>query len=177
MGIKEICREIGIKPNFLLASDRDIFAKKVYVKNFNPKLFLCSDFKFLIDYDADKNLLMSSNLNGLKSKIDLFLAGPPCEGNSNLNNKTRGNDPRNNLFFDILNFFNIDFISNSKPGFMTFMIISVVSFETLGTINLLNIFLKTRNDWNLEKEFTIKFDLKFQFNLIVLILFITSHSL
>ena len=98
MGIKEICREIGIKPNFLLASDRDIFAKKVYVKNFNPKLFLCSDFKFLIDYDADKNLLMSSNLNGLKSKIDLFLAGPPCEGNSNLNNKTRGNDPRNNLF-------------------------------------------------------------------------------
>lgn len=103
MGIKEICREIGIKSNFLLASDRNIFAKKVYVKNFNPKLFLCSDFKFLIDYDADKNLLMSNDLNGLKSKIDLFLAGPPCEGNSNLNNITRRNDPRNNLFFDILN--------------------------------------------------------------------------
>ena len=32
---------------------------------------------------------MSSNLKEQKSKIDLFLAGPPCEGNSNLNNKTR----------------------------------------------------------------------------------------
>lgn len=103
MGIKEICREIGIKPNFLLASDRDKYAKKTYVKNFNPKSFLCSDFKFLIDYDTNKNLLLSSNLNELKNKIDLFLAGPPCEGNSNLNNKTRRNDPRNNLFFDILN--------------------------------------------------------------------------
>ena len=80
----------------------EIYLLKSLCKNSNPKLFLCSDFKFLIDYDADKNLLMSSNLSAQKSKIDLFLAGPPCEGNSKLNNKTRGNDLRNNLF-DILN--------------------------------------------------------------------------
>lgn len=31
-------------------------------------------------------------------KIDLFLAGPPCQGHSNLNNKTRREDPRNLLY-------------------------------------------------------------------------------
>ena len=30
--------------------------------------------------------------------IDLFLAGPPCQGHSNLNNKTRREDPRNLLY-------------------------------------------------------------------------------
>ena len=30
--------------------------------------------------------------------IDLFLAGPPCQGHSNLYNKTRREDPRNQLY-------------------------------------------------------------------------------
>jgi DNA (cytosine-5)-methyltransferase 1 len=30
--------------------------------------------------------------------IDLFIAGPPCEGHSNLNNHTRREDPRNHLY-------------------------------------------------------------------------------
>jgi len=30
--------------------------------------------------------------------IDLLLAGPPCQGHSNLNNHTRRNDPRNDLY-------------------------------------------------------------------------------
>lgn len=31
-------------------------------------------------------------------KIDLFMAGPPCQGHSNLNNRTRREDPRNLLY-------------------------------------------------------------------------------
>lgn len=31
-------------------------------------------------------------------RVDLFLAGPPCQGHSNLNNKTRRDDPRNILY-------------------------------------------------------------------------------
>jgi DNA (cytosine-5)-methyltransferase 1 len=30
--------------------------------------------------------------------VDLFIAGPPCEGHSNLNNHTRREDPRNHLY-------------------------------------------------------------------------------
>lgn len=30
--------------------------------------------------------------------VDLLIAGPPCQGHSNLNNHTRRNDPRNDLF-------------------------------------------------------------------------------
>ena len=37
-------------------------------------------------------------LAGEVGNIDLFLAGPPCQGHSNLNNKTRREDPRNLLY-------------------------------------------------------------------------------
>ncbi|MFN7883456.1 MAG: DNA cytosine methyltransferase [bacterium] len=37
-------------------------------------------------------------LAGEIGDIDLFLAGPPCQGHSNLNNKTRREDPRNLLY-------------------------------------------------------------------------------
>ncbi len=31
-------------------------------------------------------------------EVDLLIAGPPCQGHSNLNNHTRRRDPRNDLF-------------------------------------------------------------------------------
>lgn len=37
-------------------------------------------------------------LGSLSGSVDLLVAGPPCEGNSNLNNRTRRSDRRNNLY-------------------------------------------------------------------------------
>jgi DNA (cytosine-5)-methyltransferase 1 len=42
--------------------------------------------------------ILDPALAGEIDKIDLFLAGPPCQGHSNLNNKTRREDPRNLLY-------------------------------------------------------------------------------
>jgi DNA (cytosine-5)-methyltransferase 1 len=42
--------------------------------------------------------ITESKLARLKGKVDLFLAGPPCQGHSNLNNHTRRGDPRNLLY-------------------------------------------------------------------------------
>ena len=35
------------------------------------------------------------------SETKLLLAGPPCQGHSNLNNKTRRDDPRNELYLTV----------------------------------------------------------------------------
>lgn len=37
-------------------------------------------------------------LQGLEGRVDLLLAGPPCQGHSSLNNSTRGDDARNVLY-------------------------------------------------------------------------------
>lgn len=37
-------------------------------------------------------------LQALKGRVDLLLAGPPCQGHSSLNNSTRGDDARNVLY-------------------------------------------------------------------------------
>jgi DNA (cytosine-5)-methyltransferase 1 len=42
--------------------------------------------------------LLEPKLRRLVGKIDLLVAGPPCQGHSNLNNHTRRDDPRNQLY-------------------------------------------------------------------------------
>jgi DNA (cytosine-5)-methyltransferase 1 len=42
--------------------------------------------------------ILDEDLAAEVGKIDIFLAGPPCQGHSNLNNKTRREDPRNLLY-------------------------------------------------------------------------------
>src|SRR5260370_51644 len=37
-------------------------------------------------------------------RVDFVIAGPPCQGHSNLNNATRRNDPRNSLYFRVARF-------------------------------------------------------------------------
>ena len=41
--------------------------------------------------------LVDDALRGVKG-VDLLIAGPPCQGHSNLNNFSRRDDPRNDLF-------------------------------------------------------------------------------
>lgn len=42
--------------------------------------------------------LRNSILRDLVGRIDLLVAGPPCQGHSSLNNSTRGDDSRNELY-------------------------------------------------------------------------------
>ena len=35
-------------------------------------------------------------------KVDFIMAGPPCQGHSDLNNSTRRNDPRNELYLKVV---------------------------------------------------------------------------
>ena len=56
-----------------------------------------------IDFENEKipaleDVHLENEINEYIGNIDIFAAGPPCEGNSNLNNKTRRTDPRNNHY-------------------------------------------------------------------------------
>lgn len=76
----------GQRPVIKLAVDNWLLATKVYQENLGAfsERILCADVR-----DA-----MNEDIRGL----DLLLAGPPCQGHSDLNNSTRRLDPRNELY-------------------------------------------------------------------------------
>lgn len=90
------------------AIDVDDDGLAIHKANFGTKHILHSNASSLVDwhvsgegensrfaYDPE---ILDPALTGEVGSIDLFLAGPPCQGHSNLNNKTRRDDPRNLLY-------------------------------------------------------------------------------
>lgn len=90
IGAQEAARLNKLKCEIALAVDYSEKAVRVY-GNALPQArdrVICADVDALpIDQDFQK-----------KIDIDLFLAGPPCQGHSDLNNHTRRSDPRNRLY-------------------------------------------------------------------------------
>lgn len=112
LGVFEAAKSLGMKPRSLFAADIDNDALDVYKMNFSPMFAKNISISELVDFGL-KNLdeeeiysyepeILDKDLHNLISKVDVFVAGPPCQGHSNLNNKTRRNDPRNNLYLDAI---------------------------------------------------------------------------
>jgi DNA (cytosine-5)-methyltransferase 1 len=86
--------------------DRDALA--VFDRNFQPVSAISTSISSMVDYHvygrgysaewAYAPEILDRNLKPLVGRVDLVLAGPPCQGHSNLNNRTRRNDPRNQLY-------------------------------------------------------------------------------
>ncbi|MFC0135745.1 DNA (cytosine-5-)-methyltransferase [Massilia eurypsychrophila] len=95
----------------LAAVDVDAEALGVYSRNFKPQAALATNAASVVDYhiygrgeDAElayEPELVDGRLEALVGKVDLVLAGPPCQGHSNLNNHTRRSDPRNMLYVSV----------------------------------------------------------------------------
>lgn len=101
LGAFEACRQIGKRPVIKLAVDLDIDSLEVYRENFCvdssiARLMnienLCK--RTLKAQESDKELSLKTELG----PVDILLAGPPCQGHSDLNNSTRRDDPRNRLY-------------------------------------------------------------------------------
>ncbi|AXT50317.1 DNA cytosine methyltransferase [Aquimarina sp. BL5] len=112
-GIVEACIDQNIKPNIALALDFDPHALKVYKDNFSSfsDKILLKDIREI--FPTELNDTNDFVLIPKKEPIDLLVAGPPCQGHSDLNNSTRRNDPRNNLYLSCLNA-----IRELKPDFV-----------------------------------------------------------
>lgn len=90
------------------AIDVDADGLAVHQANFGTKLLLHTNASSLVDWHvrgegessrfAYEPEILDPDLAAEAGKVDIFLAGPPCQGHSNLNNKTRREDPRNLLY-------------------------------------------------------------------------------
>jgi len=95
--------QLGLEP--VLAVDTDPIALAVYEKNFNPKISISDGLESFIDSDfGTKTSKTERHFIRRVGNIDLLLAGPPCQGHSDLNNHTRRNDPRNLLLLKVARF-------------------------------------------------------------------------
>ncbi len=103
-GIKWACESVGLRPVVSLAVDTDKRARDIYKLNVRPINVLADTVANLVDYDLSgkdpdyRPKLIDTDLKKNVGKVDLVIAGPPCEGNSSFNNHTRGRDRRNELY-------------------------------------------------------------------------------
>lgn len=107
LGVKEALRVNGFVLNIILAVDNNSYALEVYKKNFDvsEKVLLNTDISTLLPSDVGEPLCESEkDINKKFTGVDIVVAGPPCQGYSNLNNHTRGKDPKNKLYLKVIRF-------------------------------------------------------------------------
>jgi len=108
LGATQAAIAVGRRLESVAAIDVDEGGLEVHQSNFGTTHALHSSASSLVDFHvsgaganakfAYEPEVIDQALASEVGKIDLFLAGPPCQGHSNLNNKTRREDPRNLLY-------------------------------------------------------------------------------
>ena len=84
------------------------------MQNHSPQAILPKDLNTYIDFSIRRTSESGISFNtvdfagddlaaieALMSGCDILIAGPPCQGHSNLNNHSRRDDPRNNLYLSV----------------------------------------------------------------------------
>lgn len=105
LGAMEACRALGLKFVSEVAIDVNEDAAEVYKNNFNPKNQFVRDIETLLDGALGRSPTNAERrfMTAIKQP-HILLAGPPCQGYSDLNNHTRRNDPRNDLYARVARF-------------------------------------------------------------------------
>jgi DNA (cytosine-5)-methyltransferase 1 len=108
LGATQAAIATGRRLESVAAIDVDEDGLALHKANFGTKHILQTNASSLVDWHvsgegassrfAYEPEILDPSLADEVGKIDLFLAGPPCQGHSNLNNKTRREDPRNLLY-------------------------------------------------------------------------------
>jgi len=105
LGVAEACRALNLTFESAGAFDINQVALEVYGRTF------CLPTPMPVDL----GVVLSNQLNRSQTKaerpflkalgeVDVVVAGPPCQGHSNLNNVTRRDDPKNELYFRLARF-------------------------------------------------------------------------
>jgi DNA (cytosine-5)-methyltransferase 1 len=105
MGVVEAGRCLGIDVIPKFANDFNQDAILTYKHNFASADIHSSDISEIIDGEINEPL--TPNELALKERlgeINIVIGGPPCQGNSDLNNHTRRNDKKNTLLLKVVRF-------------------------------------------------------------------------
>lgn len=107
LGIKSAIEAVGRSAEFAAIIDTDATALEVHKHNLGARRHMSASAASLVDFhvlglgsEAEFGYepeVVHPELAGV-GRVDMFIAGPPCQGHSNLNNYTRRADPRNDLY-------------------------------------------------------------------------------
>lgn len=111
LGFDAAARQLGYEPRSRVAVDQDVEALEVYRANHRTERTSSKSVAMLVDYHvrgAKERArfhytpeLIEPGWEHLVGNVDVILAGPPCQGHSNLNNHSRRVDPRNELYLTV----------------------------------------------------------------------------
>lgn len=111
LGVRQLCDEAGLEPVWEFIADRDDGAAEVYAGNHPVRRVSRKSVADLLDYRVRRRSngaefvyepeFLDPELSKAVRRVDLVMAGPPCEGHSNLNNHTRRDDRRNHLYLAV----------------------------------------------------------------------------
>src|ERR1051326_926514 len=100
LGLAEACRALGFRFECAAVYDIDPTALRVYAGIFGLGQREPVDLGSVLQGDLDAPLSrMEEELVRQAGTVDFVIAGPPCQGHSTFNNRTRHADPRNELYF------------------------------------------------------------------------------
>ncbi|MFY9619547.1 MAG: DNA cytosine methyltransferase [Pyrinomonadaceae bacterium] len=113
LGAREACTALGKQFKSILAVDEDSSSLEIYKRNFNPTLAIDDDIWSVLSGELGTRLQKEEKALLKKiGAVDICLAGPPCQGHSDLNNHTRRKDTRNHLYERVARFAEIAEPSN-----------------------------------------------------------------
>jgi len=105
VGVKEACRALGLRFRPVLSIDCNEQACDIYRANFPGAEVKTADIRQRLRGRLRERLTSAErSLKQLAGRIDVAVAGPPCQGHSDLNNHTRRRDPKNALYYRIVRF-------------------------------------------------------------------------
>ncbi|MCG8042210.1 MAG: DNA cytosine methyltransferase, partial [Candidatus Thiodiazotropha endolucinida] len=109
LGVQSGLKSLGFSPRLLAAVDLDPLALSLVSKRFRPLIKRAKKAEELVSFAVDHSgnfedfitnpSITDPQIEQFKGKVSLLVGGPPCQGHSTLNNKTRGFDPRNLLYY------------------------------------------------------------------------------
>jgi len=105
LGTREAGTALGKQFKSVLAIDEDSSSLEVYKRNFRPTFSISDDIWKVLSGEMGARLQKEEKALLKKiGSVDICLAGPPCQGHSDLNNHTRRKDKRNHLYERVARF-------------------------------------------------------------------------
>lgn len=110
LGAEEAIRQQKLAFDIRFAIDLDPQCVAVYSRNFAIPVnrLVCGSISDLVPGELGSQLAeVEVKLRDHIGKLDIVLAGPPCQGHSDLNNHSRRDDPKNLLYLRAIRFIEI----------------------------------------------------------------------
>ena len=99
LGIAQAAHAMSLRLEVLLAVDFEDSAVQVYKANFPHANAVTASVESYFDGELGAPLsTVEATARRAYTDVTVLVGGPPCQGHSNLNNKTRRRDPKNELY-------------------------------------------------------------------------------